>query len=150
MQTILVQMRAEASSLDYAECSRECALANPEARFAMNGQSYLCDRKNKPRLTPPRLQGKGNYPQGTSAKPPRRRDPTSTPHSSGQQVRRYIFQGCGKDSDRADDRAAGRQPTQERVRRLHALEARCGATPKHQNVVGRGSDGGGRRSRKSD
>lgn len=30
---ILVQMRAEASSLDYAECSRECALAKSGGLF---------------------------------------------------------------------------------------------------------------------
>jgi len=45
---ILVPMRAEANLFDYAECSRECALAKSRrVRFALNGQSYLCDRKTK-------------------------------------------------------------------------------------------------------
>ena len=69
----------------------------------MNGQSYLCDRKNKPWVTSPNTE-KANrkLTADNSAKAPRRRDPTS--HSAlvtaaGSAVR---VQGRGKDCRDAD------------------------------------------------
>ena len=64
----------------------------------MNGQSYLCDRKNKPWVTSPNTE-KANrkLTADNSAKSPCRRDPAKTPHSSWLQVQRYGNQGRGKD-----------------------------------------------------
>ena len=97
-------MRAEASSLDYAECSRECdEVEIRQACFALSGHPYLCEWKNRPRFTPQKRKWQiRKLTAGDSAKPPRRRDPATTPHSSWQQVQRYGHQGRGKDCRDAD------------------------------------------------
>ena len=61
---------------------------------------------------------------GTSAIPPRRRDPAITPHSSRLQVKRCGYRGCGKDSRGADEAGSG----------AICACARCGADPGTPNA----------------
>ena len=61
------------------------------------GQSYLCDRKNKPWVTSPNTE-KANrkLTADNSAKPLRRRDPTSHSALVKQQVQLYVYKDGAK------------------------------------------------------
>lgn len=65
---------------------------------------------------------------GNIAKPPRRRDPATTPHSSRLQVQRYGYRGRGKDCQDVVEAKSG----------AICAFSRYGATPGHGERTGRG------------
>lgn len=69
----------------------------------MNGQSYLCDRKNKPWVTSPNTEKANRKLTAVNiVKPPRRRDPTSHSALIAAASLAVRLQGRGKDCRDAD------------------------------------------------
>ena len=137
MQTILVQVRAEASSLDYAECSRECdVVESRRACFAMSGQPYLCKWKNRPQNTPQMLHWQRK--QSVENSPNRPTSGTATaPYSSRLQVKRYGYRGRGKDCRDVVEAKSGalcicvRYGADPRTRRAHRSEQAAAVSVMH-------------------